>query len=454
MTQALRPAVVPAYIFASILLGGSVQGIWGVAALQLTGIVILSWSLLASNRLALAPAARALFAIAALSIVLVIAQLIPLPPAVWTSIPGREHVVEGFALLGQPLPWLPVSLAPYDTAATAMTFIPPLAILAGMLVAGAYRASWIAIAVLVATFASVLLGALQVGGGESTQSPWYLYRRTNHGFATGFFANSNHMATLLVVSVPLLFALIAELRRKSRNLRAAAAVGLIAAAGILVLLVGIFLNGSLAVLLLGLPVVAMSATILMPPRSPARRAVVGSAIVSVASILAVYMTPLQDKVFASNSTSFDTRWEIWSRTVPAIGDNWSTGSGIGSFAKVYPRYEEHADVLRTFINHAHNDYLEIVLETGVPGILLVFLWFHWWQRRATAAWRSSAQDRYALAAAIASAAVLFHSLVDYPLRTAALISIFAACLGLLARPSASGGAERADLWPTTRHLVI
>lgn len=454
MTKALRPAVVPAYIFACILLGGSVQGIWGAAALQLTGIAILGWSLLASNRLSLAPAARTFFAIATLAIVLVVAQLIPLPPAVWTSIPGREHVVEGFALLGQPLPWLPVSLTAYDTAATAMTLIPPLAVLAAMLVAGAYRASWITIAILAGTFASVLLGALQVGGGGSTQSPWYLYRRTNHGFATGFFANSNHLATLLVVSVPLLFALIASLRQKSRNPRAAAAVGLIAAAGTLVLMVGIVLNGSLAVLLLGMPVTAMSATILMPPRSAARRAVVGAAIVSVAAILAVYATPLPDKVFASNATSFETRQEIWSRTVPAISDNWLTGSGIGSFAKVYPRYEEHADVLRTLINHAHNDYLEIALEAGIAGILLVVLFLLWWLGRARAAWRSSSQDRYALAATIASAAVLVHSLVDYPLRTAALISIFAACLGLLARPFAPGGAEKADLWPTTRHLVI
>ena len=451
MSQQLRSAVVPAYVLACLVLGGSVQGIWGVAALQLIGIAIIGWSLLAGNRLALAPAARTLFAIAAAAIALAIVQLVPLPPVAWSAIPGREHVVEGFALLGQELPWLPVSLTPHDTAATLITLIPPLAVLAAMLVAGAYRASWIAIAVLVGTFASVLLGALQVGGGESTQSPWYLYRRTNHGFATGFFANSNHMATLLVVSVPLLFALIADLRKKSRNPRAAAAVGLVAAAGILVLLVGIFLNGSLAVLLLGLPVVAMSATILIPPRSPARRAVVGAAIVSVAAILAVYLTPLQDKVFASNSTSFDTRQEIWSRTVSAVGDHMATGSGVGSFPQVYPLYEDHSDVLRTFVNHAHNDYLEIALETGVPGILLVALFFLWWLGRAGAAWRSSAQDRYALAAAIASAAVLVHSLVDYPLRTAALGAIMAACLGLVAQPRFRPTGKNADLWPAPRH---
>src|SRR5687768_11656636 len=175
MRLAIRAAVVPAYILLCIVLGGSTQGYWGAATLQLLAIAIIGWSLLTPDRLHLSGAAKGLFAIAALIVLLPIVQLIPLPPGLWTAIPGREPIAEGYRLLGQPLPWLPISVTPYDTMVTITTLLPPLAVLAGMLIGGAYRASWIVMAILVGTFSSVLLGALQVSSGDPVESPWYLY---------------------------------------------------------------------------------------------------------------------------------------------------------------------------------------------------------------------------------------------------------------------------------------
>ncbi|HET7816493.1 MAG TPA: O-antigen ligase family protein [Sphingomicrobium sp.] len=454
MSAAMRSAVVPAYIVLCILLGGSAQGHWGNAALQILAIAIIGWSLLGREPLRLSGPAKGLFAIAGLTIALLVVQLVPLPPGLWTAIPGRGAIAEGYRLLGQPLPWLPISLTPYDTAATALTLLAPLAVLVAMLVAGTYRASWIVLAVLIGTIAAVLLGALQVASPDPANSPWYLYRRTNHGAATGFFANSNHMATLLVVTVPLLIALIAELRRRSKDPRAASAVLLLAVAGLLVLLVGIFLNGSLAVLLLGLPVLVVSGTMLTPEGTRLRGPVIAVALVAIAAMMAVYTTPLQDKLLSSNQTSFESRQMIWSNSIPAIGDNLALGSGVGSFPRVYRQYEDHSEVTRTFANHAHNDYLEIALETGGPGILLLVAFFIWWGSRVVPIWRTATVDRYAVAASIASAGILVHSLVDYPLRTAALSAIMAACLALIARPRMRDNSDREDLWPTTRHLAI
>lgn len=450
----MRSAVVPAYLLLCIVLGGSVQGYWGVAILQILAIVIIGWSLLAREPVRLPGAAKALFAIAGLTVVLAGVQLVPLPPAVWTALPGRAPIVEGFHLLGLRLPWLPVSLAPYDAAATVLTLLPPLAVLTAMLVAGAYRASWLVIAVLIGTFAAVLLGALQVGSADPMTSPWYLYSRTNYGVATGFFANSNHMATLLVVSVPLLFALIAELRKRAQNQRAGSAVLLLAVSGALVLMVGIFLNGSLAVLLLGLPVLVISATMLMPRGVRMRGAVAAVALASIAAILLVYRTPLQTMLPASNATSVYSRQTMWSHTLIAIEDQGLLGSGVGTFAQVYPQYEDPAAVTSTVVNHAHNDYLEIALETGIPGVLLLAAFLLWWGGRAAPIWRTAATDRYALAASIASGAMLVHSLVDYPLRTAAISSIMAACLALMTRPRQRDRGDGEDLWPATRHLAV
>lgn len=450
----MRSAVVPAYLLLCIVLGGSVQGVWGMATLQLLALTVIGWSLLIREPLRLSGPAKALFVIAGLTVLLVFIQLVPLPPAVWSALPGREHIVEGYAMLGQRMPWLPISLTPYDTAATGLTLLPPLAVLSGMLIVGAYRTGWLAIAVLIGTFAAVLLGALQVGSADPMQSPWYLYRRTNHGVATGFFANSNHMAALLVISVPLLFALIANLRKEAKNPRAGSAVLLLAVAGALVLLVGIFLNGSLAVLLLGLPVTLISATILLPQGLRLRGPVTAVALVSIAAVPVVYLTPLQDKLLSSNATSFETRQAMWSNTIPAIWDHLALGSGVGSFPRVYRQYEDQAAVTPTVTNHAHNDYLEIALEAGLPGLLLLVAFFLWWSSRVVLIWQSAAVDRYAVAASIASAAILVHSFVDYPLRTSALSSIFAACVALMVQRCPRDRAQNTNLWPTTRHLAV
>ncbi|MEO8548087.1 MAG: O-antigen ligase family protein [Sphingomicrobium sp.] len=454
MREALHSAVVPAYVLLCIVLGGSVQGVWGVAGLQLLAIALVAWSLLARDRYRLSGAAKALFAIAGLTILLIVIQMVPLPPAAWTALPGREPIVEGYRLLGQPLPWLPISLAPYDTAATALTLLPPVAVLAGMLVAGAYRVRWLVIAIVVGTLAAVLLGALQVSSAGSATSKWYLYSETNVGMATGFFANSNHMATLLVVSIPLLFALIADLRKEAPNQRAGSAVMLLAVAGILVLLVGVFLNESIAGMLLAPPVTLVSATMLIPQGMRLKWPVIGVALVSIVAILAVYLTPLHDKLASSKTSSVETRQVMWSTTLPAIADNIALGTGVGSFEQVYQQHEDPAAVTDTFVNHAHNDYLEIALETGFPGIVLVVAFLLWWGSRTGPIWRSAAADRYAVAASIASAAMLIHSLVDYPLRTAALSTIMAACLALMARPRPRENEDSEQLWPTTRHVAV
>jgi O-antigen ligase len=454
MMGVIRAAAVPAYILLCIVLGGSTQGYWGAATLQLLGISIIAWSLLTPDRLPLSGPAKGLFAIAGLVVLLPLFQLIPLPPGLWTAIPGREPIAEGYLLLGQPLPWLPISLTPYETMATVLPLLPPLAVLAGMLIAGAYRSSWIVIAVLIGTFTAVMLGALQVSSGDPLQSPWYLYDRTNHGVATGFFANSNHMATLLVASIPILFALVAELRKRAKAASSESALMLMAVGALLVLLVGIFLTGSLAVLLLALPVLLISATLLMPEKIRLRGPIFAVALLSIVGMGVVYMTPLQDKLMSANQTSFESRRTIWSDTVPAIGDHVALGSGVGSFQRVYRHYEDHSAVTRTFANHAHNDYLELGLETGIPGLLILVLFFYWWASRAVPIWKAAAVDRYAVAASIASAAILIHSLVDYPLRTSTISAIMAACMAMMARPRVQESSETPDLWPSTRHAAI
>src|SRR5204863_6773311 len=109
---------------------------------------------------------------------------------------GRAQLVEGFRLLGAMPGALPMSLAPYDSFATLLALLPPLGMLAAMFGLRGYSSGWLAATLVLGTVAGILLGILQVTSA-SMASPWYLYRQSNFGVATGFFANSNHMASLL-----------------------------------------------------------------------------------------------------------------------------------------------------------------------------------------------------------------------------------------------------------------
>lgn len=451
MSERFRSVVVPAYLLLCLVLGGSGQGVAGNALLQLVAIAIIGGSLLWPSPHRASGAGRPLLVTAGLAVLLVLVQLVPLPPALWTALPGRGFVERGFRLLGEPLPWMPISLAPHATLAAGLALLPPLAVLVGMLVGGAYRRSWSVAAVLLGTLASILLGVLQVTSPANTVSPWYLYKFSSFGLAVGFFSNANHMAALLLVALALLVGLVASLRRRASSARAKGAVLLLAMSGAVVLLIGVVLNRSLAVLLLGGPVVLASAAIVLG--SKWRRAAAATAVAGLVAITVIYTTSLPDRLFASNATSFALRHEMWSNTIEAFGQHWALGSGVGTYPVVYPQLEDQAAVSSVYSNHAHNDYLEFALETGVPGVLLLgaFLW--WWARRALSAWRGPSTNPYAQAAAIASGAILIHSFVDYPLRTAALSAVTAFCLALMAEPRTRPRASADDLWPT-RHATV
>ena len=80
----------------------------------------------------------------------------------------------------------------------------------------------------------------------------------------------------------------------------------------------------------------------------------------------------------------------------------AAGSGLGTFEKVYRMAEDPAKVDRYYVNHAHDDYLELAVETGLPGIILMLLFLGWWGRSVWRMLKSPAADQFAMAGAIAS----------------------------------------------------
>ena len=450
-----QASAIAGLLVAAIVLGGaSAAGITANAVLQVAGVVAIAAVLMRRWPVPMARAERRLLILAVLLALLYLVQLVPLPPALWTALPGRETLVAGFGTLGVPLPWMPLSLAPAQTLHSGVALLAPIAML--LMVARFQRpVGRVAILALLGTMlVSVLLGVAQFSGSGT-----YFYAISNRGSATGFFPNSNHFATLMCLSMPLAAGLVARWRGgadgqsegASRAFAVAVLLGIV-----LVGLLGVAMTQSLAGLLLAAVAIIGSAAIVLTRLDRRLRIGFLAGVVAVIAIGgAVIFTGMAGDFGINTGGGEDlSRPSMWRVTAHAIAAFGAVGSGFGSFQQVFHLFEDPARVSTHYANHAHNDLLEYTLEGGIPGLVLLAAFLVWFVARLLQIWVfDRRRDPLAQGAAIAALIVLLHSLVDYPLRTGAIATVFAFCLGLMARESS--GTERqepAEQQQPGRHL--
>lgn len=264
------------------------------------------------------------------------------------------------------------------------------------------------------------------------------------------------MALLLVASIPFIFALISAGRRSRGRLAGQRRSAMVALAGgmLVVVILGLILNKSLAGFALGIPVLAASIGLLLSSRQQ-RRWLFAPALLLLAAIGSIFLMPASARLQSLGaSTSVESRRAVAETGWVAAREFMPMGSGLGSFERVYRLYEDPQSVDSTYVNHAHNDYLELAIEAGLPGLVWVGLFLAWWAFAARFRWREAVDDPFAKAGTIASAALLAHSLVDFPLRTSALAAVFAMSVGLMAHSVVRRrGKTESDIRPP-RHLEI
>lgn len=442
-----------------LLGGGTREGFLSDAILQLVSIPVFLAALWRILDVPLNRDRRRALVFCAAIVAVPLIQLAPLPPAIWTRLPGRAIVAESFQLLGRSPTWAPISMTPEGTWLAALSLLPPLAIFLAVVTLDRRDRLRMSYALVLFAVVSVFLGLIQLAQGQT--SPLRFYEFTNAGDAVGFFANRNHFAALLYSSMLLVAAALAPrlaaLSPGSGTSRhgidassATGAVGAIAAGvALVVLIAGEVTARSRAGIILGAIALSMCFVIGGERRRIVEkitfpRALAAIVVLAILLLGQAALSRLLDRFDADPLA--DARLVFARNTIAAAKSVTPVGAGLGSFPFFYMTFEKPADLQAgVYVNHAHNDFLELWLETGLIGPIMLGLFLVWLARKAVAAWTAPDSRLLPVDRALAQASIfvilllLGHSLVDYPLRTGAMMAVFAFCCGVLIDPPPVSG---------------
>lgn len=356
------------------------------------------------------------------TVLLVLLQLVPLPPSLWAALPGREFLLS--APLSQEA-WRPWSLAPSTTINAASSLIVPVAILYLVSAIPQEERAWLPAIMLGAIFFSMLVGLLQFSG-FIIDNPFI---NDSRGSVGGTFANRNHFALFLAMGC-LIAPVWAFAGKQSAGWRAPVALALMTLFALTILA-----TGSRAGILTGLLALALGLALCW---HDLRRALHGAprwvfpmliaAIVSVIALFILVSIAADRTESVRRAFEIDPGQDMRTRGLPTvlsmIAAYFPAGAGFGGFDPVFRLHEPFQLLKPTYFNHAHNDFLEIVLEGGLPALLLLLVAIIWYGMASVSAWRAS--GRHSVLPKL-GAAILFLILVasafDYPVRTPMMMAI-------------------------------
>lgn len=427
-------------IVAVALGGGGVGAAMANLCVQLAALALIGASRAAFPRF-FRGAPRLLVFLVTATAALPLLQLIPLPPEVWTKLPGREIVVQALALTGH-AGWFPASVDPAMTLVAVTGLLVPLAaIVAGWsLPRGDLDRMQLLLAGL--GLGCALYGAVQVLGGDilipydGNPMPGVLF---------GTFANRNSTGLFLVCCLLMLCSL-PQLARSRRHLAAGCGAGLFLALAVLLT------QSRTAIVLLALPaLLALARTARAVRRGGQAKAFPrGAAPMMAATLLVALALASSGSLDATRiGTSLarfeqgdDLRPRLWEDAAGLADRFWPAGSGMGTFDTVFQSGESLEYLTPKRAGRAHNDYLEIAIEAGLPGLVLAGGWLLWLltaaigSARRTAGWQAAGAAGTLLAIAL-------HSLLDYPLRNQTMLFLAAIAIVMLARAASDRRAVAA-----------
>lgn len=377
-------------------------------------------------------------------------QLVPLPEALWTMLPGRGFYAETLAAVGAEPARRAWSLLPAATEAAWLFLLVPIGVFLATVASPEPVLRRLVLLFVTMAVAQALLGLAQFGTGSPLVLVPVQGGSAHH--AVGTYSNYNHLAGLLEMALPVALALlVAHLQRRTggrprqhhrSRLRRWIAQwfsgpvsfhrsALFAAAGVAILL-GLVFTRSRTGVTLALVGILLSATML------ARRAGVerGVGIVAMLAFVGLWLAievglaPVLAR-FAELDLLENTRWSIVAGTLAGAGEFFPFGAGFGTYEDLFRRFQP-ADV-PYFVPYAHNDYVEWIFEGGLLGLLLPLAFLVLYLRRWPKVWTRDhwSELRFVqVAAGISLLLMGLHTATDFNLQIPANAVYFAFLAGV------------------------
>lgn len=383
------------------------------------------------------------FVLLAVLALIMVLQLIPLPPDLWTMLPNRSVYADIAAAAGLPLTWRPLTISPTATWNSLFSLLIPFAVLALFAIGGHGRRGNLFLVFFLLGSLSIFWALLQMAGESG--GGLYLYRVTNETSPVGLFANRNHQALFLACMVAMAGYLFT--RSFGGNYKRSAWAFVIAAASVIILLL-IFLTGSRSGLAVGLLAFAYALWQMFETLFPASRKTnsarqsgrlktrlwQGFILAAVPGLvfLLFYLTSSRSEAlirFLGEDDIAGRRGELFPILMEMVTAYLPFGSGFGTFEHAYNQFEPLELISSKYLNEAHNDFFQLLIESGIGGLLLLAAFAYWvGQRSFTVIRKASGENRkLAQLALVIMIFVSLVSIVDYPLRVPSIMALFTIC---------------------------
>lgn len=367
---------------------------------------------------------------------LALIQIVPLPYWISNILVYQSLIDEIYDISGIPYNSKTISYVPSAGLSMAYSYLLPITVfLIGIHLQERELRKLLSLVLVLGLF-SAIFGLLQTVGND--QSALRFYKITNYEAAVGLLANRNHQAVLLACLFPVL-AVYGLHSSNNDSVYGARALTALLAGTVLIPL--IFITGSRAGLFFG--ALALLSTLLwrqkpttsIPKGRKLLRVSFASPqlIVGLLALLISIMTVLMARAEAfqrlwSLDQSDDLRFRAWQPILEMAIGYFPFGSGLGSFAQVYQIYEGDHLLSNSYLNQAHNDWLDLLLTGGLPGLLIVGIFLVIWCRSTIAAFHNGPKSNIQKLGSVLMAILVLSSAVDYPLRTPIMAAVFAVSL--------------------------
>ena len=384
-------------------------------------------------------------------VAIALVQLVPLPPAWWAALPGHARYAQALDALGFAPAWRAISISPDVTGASLLAALPIAAAFLLGHVASVRQCRQLLGAVAAVTFAEVLLGLLQLSGGQF--SPWYFGMLT-YGSPIGTMGTRNEYANLLAMGLAAYIWLAFDQVRYSIKVptgarwrsgrfdaRHAMAAWIF---GGLVLVIGILISRSRAGTLVGLSAALIAVAVVglrvFGTSRGWRFALPAAVLLAVGAVAMVGPGIIIERLTGGQlQASANSRLELWHGTWQAALAFFPFGSGWGTYDIAYRPFQGAGIV--GYPNHAHMDYLELFLEGGLlflgVAVLAGGLLVQRGVQLARQTWRTRTlgrEDMLAVLCGLGLLGFLVHAAVDFPMRAPANAILAALLAGVFLRP--------------------